>query len=214
MHHDALTSGPTAPGAAGPPRAAAAGADRRSATWAIETFAGRLVEISGDRDGAALTLAVQLVLEAQQRHEPVVWIGRAERPFFPPDVAEAGVDLAALPVVWAPDDVSAARAADLLVRSGAFGLVLLDLPPAARLSLEMQTRLGGLARKAVTAIVCLTTKAADRPSLGGLVSVRAHAVRTGRDGGRFDCEARVIKDKRRGPGWRHAEVCLGPDGLH
>jgi recombination protein RecA len=202
------------PNAAPRTDATPAPAVRRPATWTVETFAGRLVEISGDRDGAALTLALRLVLEAQQRREPVAWIGRAERPFFPPDVADTGIDLAALPVVWAPDDVAAARAADLLVRSGAFGLLVLDLPPGARLALDVQTRLAGLARQHAAAIVCLTAKAADRPSLGGLVSVRAHAVRTGRDGGRFDCEARVIKDKRRGPGWRHAEVCLGPDGLH
>ena len=31
--------------------------------------------------------------------------------------------------------------------------------------------------------------------------------------GAFTCTARVLKDKRGGPGWQHVEVCRGPDGL-
>ena len=31
---------------------------------------------------------------------------------------------------------------------------------------------------------------------------------------RFRCEARILKDKRSGPGWSHVEFFHGPDGLH
>ncbi len=187
--------------------------DTVSSRWSLATFAGRFTEISGDLAGAPLTLTFRLVLEAQRRGEPVAWIGRYRTPFFPPDVAEAGVDLAALPVVWALDSLAAARAADLLIRSGAFGLVVVDLGAGARLPVAAQTRLAGLAKHHEAALVFLTEKDDDRPSLGSLVSLRAHAARTGHEVELFRCEAHALKDKRRGPGWRHAEVCRGPDGL-
>ena len=47
--------------------------------------------------------------------------------FFPPDAAEGGVDLDALLVVRARDLSSMASAADQLARSGAFGLLVVDL---------------------------------------------------------------------------------------
>jgi len=181
--------------------------------FSLAGFAGRLAEISGDAAGAPLTLAFRLVLEAQRGGEPVAWIGRRECSFFPPDVADAGVDLGALPVVWAPDVLAAARAADLLLRSGAFGLVIVDLGACARLSIVAQNRLAGLAKRHDVALVLLTEKDGGRASLGSLVSLRAHALRVGREAEQYRCEVRALKDKRRGPGWRHAEVFRGPDGL-
>jgi recombination protein RecA len=176
---------------------------------------GRLVEISASVAGAPLTLTFRLVLDAQRRGEPTAWIGRRDAPFYPPDVADAGIDLAALAVVWSGDAITAAKAADLLVRSGAFGLVVLDLGGDARLPVHATSRLAMLARQHGAAIVCLTGKDAARPSLGPLVSLRAHAAsRAHGDGGRFRCEAVALKDKRTGTAWSIAEVCRGPDGLH
>ncbi len=188
-------------------------ASARATGWGLTALAGRFAEISGDAGGAPLTLVFRLVLEAQRMGEPVAWIGRRGSPFYPPDVADAGVDLAALPVVWAPDVLAAARATDLLVRSGAFGLVVVDLGTETRLSIAGQTRLAGLAKQHEAALVFLTEKGGDRPSLGSLVSIRAHAVHAGHDADQFHCELRAVKDKRRGPGWRHAETYRGPDGL-
>ena len=182
--------------------------------WDLSAFTGRFGEISGDEAGACLSLVFRLVHEAQKRGEPAAWIGRRECVFFPPDVARAGIDLAALPVIWAPDPLAAARTADRLVRSGAFGLLVVDLGPRASLPLHAQARLVGLAQKHDTALLFLTEKDPDQPSLGSLVSVRAHTARTRREGDhRYRCEARVLKDKRRGPSWEHAEMCHGPDGL-
>ncbi len=182
--------------------------------WKLEAIAGRLAEVSAGAAGAPLTAAFRLVLEAQRRREPVAWIGRKESPFFPPDVAEAGIDLAALPVVWAPDATAAAGAADLLVRSGAFGLVVIDLGARESFPIPVQARLAGLARQHGAAVVCLTEKEDGRASMGSLVAVRAHAARAGREKDRYRCETRVLKDKGGRPGGRHAEVCRGPDGLH
>lgn len=182
--------------------------------WRLAAFAGRFSEISGDPAGATLTLVFRLVFEAQTAGQPVAWIGRRDSMFFPPDVAESGIDLGAMPVILTPSTLAAAEAADLLVRCGAFGLVVLDLGMQSRLPLRAQTRLVGLAKQHDAAVVCLTEKDDDQPSIGSLVSLRAHAVRSGREGDRYRCEIRVLKDKRRGPGWTHAEVCRGPAGLH
>ncbi len=183
------------------------------AAWSFDTFAGRLGEISARFASARLTLVFRLVHEAQVRGEPAAWIGRRESVFYPLDVAEAGVDLDAFAVVWAEDAHRAARAAEHLLRSGAFGLVVLDLDPGARLAPAAQARLAALAQAHHAAVLCLTEKDRERPSLGSLVSIRAEARRTRRHENRFRCEVRALKDKRRGPGWSHAELVHGPDGL-
>jgi recombination protein RecA len=183
------------------------------AGWQLDTLLGRLVELSGGPCTAVLTLAFRLVLEAQQRGEPVAWVTECTSTFFPPDAAEAGIDLDALAVVRLGGPGGIALAADSLLRSGGFGLVVLDLGANASLPVPAQTRLAGLAKKHHAALLCLTAKERDAPSLGSLVSLRAEAVRTGAEGGRFGLEAGVLKDKRRSFGWRHREVGHGPDGL-
>ena len=183
--------------------------------FSLSTFTARLTELSASVSGAPLTLTFRLVLEAQRCSEPVAWIGRKDAPFYPPDAADTGVDLAALAVVWTGDAITAAKTADLLVRSGAFGLVVLDLGGEARLPMHATSRLAMLARQHDAAIVCLTDKESARPSLGPLVSLRAHtASRTRGEGGRFRCTAFALKDKRYGTAWNITEVCRGPDGLH
>jgi recombination protein RecA len=190
--------------------------------WSLEQIAGRLVEISGVEATAALTLTFELILQAQQQNEPVAWITRDDSLFYPPDVAEGGVDLDALVIVRIPDLPASAgqagaravaRAADQLVRSGAFGLVVLDFGAKPDVPTPLQARLAGLAYKYQTALLCLTTKGDEVPSLGPLVSLRVAARRERLADGQFSCGLTVLKDKRRGPTWRYAEVCRGPTGL-
>lgn len=91
---------------------------------------GRLIEISGVGSSARHTTAVALVRQAQLEGETTAWVQPAGGPLYPPDLAESGVDLAALVVVHVPEDrgqVGLARAAELLLRSGAYGLCVLDL---------------------------------------------------------------------------------------
>lgn len=183
------------------------------AGWRLSTFSGRLGEISGAQAAASLTLVFRLVLEAQKQGEPVAWITCRESTFFPPDVAEAGIDLFSLAVIRAPDTNSVARATEHLLRSGSFGLLVMDLGAEAHLPLHAQSRLAGQARKHSTALLCITEKESSRPSLGPLFPLRAHTVRRQEKGDRFCCEVHFVKDKRRGPGWRGVEVCRGPDGL-
>jgi recombination protein RecA len=173
-----------------------------------------LVELSSWGGAAALTLAFELVVEAQHDGEPAAWIaGSLASTFYPPDAARCGVDLDALPVVRARDAQSAARAADKLVRSGAFDLVVIDLVKNASIPAPLESRLLGLASKHETTVLFLTEKQEEAPSLGSLVSLRAQAVRKRTAEDRFSCEARILKDKRRGPGWSHREIRHGPAGL-
>lgn len=182
------------------------------ARWSLDAVAGTLVELSASGASASLTLAFALVVDAQRRGEPVAWLTTLGQGFFPPDAAEHGTDLEALAVVRLREGSRLARAAEQLARSGAFGLLLLDLGTT-QVPAAMLTRLTGLAQKHGTAIVFLTRKDADAPSLGSLISLRGEVLRKRCAEGRFQCELHVIKDKRRGPGWRHSEVFHGPAGL-
>ncbi len=181
--------------------------------WGLTEMAGRLVEISGARATATLTMAFGLVLEAQRRGGPVAWVTPGESAFYPPDAAVGGIDLDALVVIRVPDARAVARAADRLVRSGAFGLIVLDLGVHAAIPMPLQSRLAGLAQKHHTTVLCLTEKARENPSLGSLVFLRVDAQRREAADHQFLCALAVLKDKRRGPTWVHTEVCRGPDGL-
>ena len=182
--------------------------------WDLQEIAGRFTELSGLGGSACLTLATSMVLDAQRQAETAAWITGNNSSFFPLDVAAAGVDLEALAVIRVPDASAVARAADKLARSGAFGLLVLDLGAHPRVSAALQARLRGLARKHDTAILCITEKAGKASSLGSLVSLRGEARIRRLDDDRFACELRILKDKHRGPGWIHTEVCKGPDGLY
>jgi recombination protein RecA len=121
------------------------------------------------------------------------------------------------------------------LRSGAFGLVILDLgapQPGRELSMQIQGRLVTLAQSHDAAVVCLTEKTSETASLGSLISLRAEALRrvpahdarvvravanTNLDAkpspSEFEVSLRILKDKRRGPGLTHALRRRGPPGL-
>ena len=179
------------------------------AHWTLGEIAGRLVEVSGFWAPASLSFVFNLALEAQRQGELVGWSTSVESFFYPPDAARVGIDLRALVVVLAPDACAIPRAGEKLLRSGAFGLVVLDIGKA-DIPMALQARLAGLARQHHTALVCLTEKEDRQLSLGSLVSLRAHAQRTQHAPGQFTCNLKVLKDKRRGPVWKHTEVFLRP----
>ena len=198
------------------------------ASFALENLLGRLVELSSFGSGAPLTLASGLIIEAQLAGEPVAWIACGESCFYPPDFARAGIDLDALPVVRVPDAAAGARAADKLVRSGSFGLIVLDLAgsgprgPSKNVPAPLQSRLLALAGRHGAAIVFLTEKTSDAASLGSLVSLRAQTRRRRAQEGRYACDVEILKDKRHGPlrsrrelrpeSW--PDLWNGPAGLH
>jgi len=185
-----------------------------SREWTLEALAGRMVELSSEASSATLTAVTSLVLQCQKRGEPAAWILGGTSSFYPPDVAASGVDLAALVVVRAESTIKTARAADHLLRSGGFTLVILDIVEDSNLRMNVQSRLSGLANAHQSAVVCLTRKKTDAPSIGSLVSLRGDTsvMRTGFD--EFTWDVEIVKDKRRGPGWSHSGLCRGVEGLH
>src|SRR5262245_385366 len=99
----------------------------RPSPWNLATISGRFIEISTSASAASLTLAFGLVREAQNQKEPVGWVTSVESFFYPPDAAQDGVDLAALVVIRVLHAASIPVAGEKLLRSGGFGLVVLDL---------------------------------------------------------------------------------------
>jgi recombination protein RecA len=177
------------------------------------SLSGRLCELSGAGDGAALTAAMLLVLDAQNAGETCAWITRTDCSFFPPDAERNGVDLEALVVIRTPNDRAMARAADTLARSGAFGLIVLDFAGAGLVPIPIQSRLVGLVQKQNAALVALTYKEPEAPSLGSLFFFRGQTRTRQRPDGLFDLRIEALKDKGRGPGWSHEVICNGPPGL-
>jgi recombination protein RecA len=191
------------------------GHDPERDRWGLDAFRGRLVELSARGATATLTTATELVLEAQHAAEPVAWITLSNTTFYPPDLAASGVDLSALVVVRVLDATAAARAAERLLRSSAFGLVILDFggTPTIDLPTPHQGRLVTLAQTHDAAVVCITEKPGEAPSLGSLVSLRAEALRLHAHDHDYDVTLRVLKDKRRGPGWSRTTTLHGPPGF-
>ncbi|MNL11871.1 hypothetical protein D3C87_1327230 [compost metagenome] len=182
-------------------------------SWQFSALVGFLTELSSHGSSAATTLAMRLAWEAQCQAEPIAWVMGRGSTFYPPDALTNGLDLEALAIVRVPDPQAIGKAVDCLVRSGAFGLVVIDLYSGVGFSERQLTRLQGLARKHGTALVFLTTKPESASSLGSLISLRGQVYRKRLRPGIFACELRTLKDKRHAPGWRHMEVCHGPAGL-
>ncbi|MBX3268720.1 MAG: hypothetical protein KF729_00580 [Sandaracinaceae bacterium] len=174
-----------------------------------------LLELVRAPGAAATTLAVELVLESQRAGDPAAWIQREDGALFPPDLAAAGVDLEALLVARVPaSHASLPKAAELVLRSGAFGVVVIDADGAALPRGEAWLgRLGALAREHACRCVLLTAPAEG--SLGPLIPLRLAAARRRLWPGRFALSAEVHKDKsgarpERLPG---PLVYAGPPGL-
>lgn len=143
---------------------------------------GRLVELVGPAGRAAVTsAAAALVSEVQEQAQPVLWVDCTED-LYPPDLAEAGVDLDTLVFVRLSRGQSRDLGADVLeaaeiaLRSGAFGMVLVSMPNQPSASLQRGlARLAQLARHHRARVVLLRRAEVAAPSLGSLVSLRIAA---------------------------------------
>ncbi len=182
-----------------------------SAPFVAQIPEGKLIEISGAGASARISLALALVAHAQSRGEPAAWIQPASRTVYPPDVVEAGIDLDALVVVHIPISGAVhdlARAAELLLRTGGFGAVVIDCTEHAPTQAAWASRLSGLAREHRALLVVLTRKSMAHGSLGPLVAVRVEARRNG-----FEIEPVVMKNKAGVPLAPSAIAIRAPPGL-
>ncbi len=198
-----------------------------TARWERTALGGILTELVGGPRSANVSVASLLILQAQTAGEQVAWVATHRDVFFPPDMAAAGVDLAALPVVWAADGPAeepvaaghryagrAVRAAEQLLRSGAFGLIIIDLAKNLTLQVAAQGRLLHLAEHHDAQVLIIRRKREDGAYSGSLVTVRVESSREQIGPGRFRCTITNTKDKREGPGWTTSEEFDGPPGLY
>lgn len=178
---------------------------------------GRLIELTGGAGAAATSAAVQILLASQREGDPVAWVQPRGGSLYPPDLAAAGLDLASMLVVHVPSDAGSAgmpKAAELALRTGAFGAVALDLthvrPPRGDAWLG---RLASLAREHDCRCVLLGPADASA-SLGPLVSTRLCARRQRVRPGRYRVETEVLKDKSGAmPSLEAPEAWRGPEGM-
>ncbi len=189
----------------------------RAIEWEPQVLEGRLGELSSANGAASMTYAFALVRAYHQSGEPVAWVTDRGSGFFAPDAVRHGIDLEALPVVRVEDLQTAARVADRLVRSGGFGLIVVDATqlagPSERADRPLQKRLARHAEAHEAAVVFVTDKPPDAPSIGVLASARLQTERRRAGGNRFVCRLEALADKRHGPGWKCEEVYRGPPGL-
>ncbi len=187
----------------------------RKSDFSYTNLIGRITELGASRNAPVLSFISLLIREVQEKGETVVWVETTDSVFFPPDFAANRIDLAALPVVWAPHIADGVRAIEHLLRSNSFGLLILDLPPHAIID---QGRLGKLARMAdlnQTAVVVVTGQEEGTSfTLGSVISLRLIGVRTHTESQMYSCVISAIKDKCDMPGWSDAEVFYAPDGMH
>jgi recombination protein RecA len=195
---------------------AAIAVDRAANTHLLQP--GRFVEISGGPRHACTTAAVTILREAQGLGETAAWIQYRDGTLYPPDLADSGIELPALVVVRIPEGGGAAaacRAAELLLRSGGLGLVVLDLRGRAPRTHDTtwQRRLHGLVRQHQSCLLVLTDKAEHEDSLGPLVGLRV-APRRERVGlGRFEVTWAALKNKSSAPWPTQRHEARGPWGL-
>ena len=183
---------------------------------------GRLVEVVGGARSMRLAWLAQVTTQVQAAGDVAVWLQTTESTPFPPDLARAGVALDRLPMLRLADFQAQLRAADVLLRSGAFGLCAIDATAATQRALDASRsldnalgRLLGLCQKHAAALVFLTPEPSQQENQGflqtSLVSLRLTVARDRQDPRRLQVD--VKKDKRLGPATLRAEVSGGPDGF-
>lgn len=151
----------------------------RANPWAFPALTGFLAELSEENPSGAVSFAAELIASAQAQGETVAWIAGRDSIFYPPDFKECGVDLDGVLVVWAQGAAKSMLAADQLLRSGAFGLLVVDLGADWRVSDAALGRLARLSELHGAAVVFLTEKLGEEQSVGSLISLRGTISRAG-----------------------------------
>ena len=165
---------------------------------------GTVATLEGPPSSGRSTLAARLLAAATRRGRGAL-IGVD---LFPPALAAAGVRLERLLIVPACEPVAAARAADIIVRSGAFTVVILPTLPSGRgTGAAMWSRLASLTHRANALLVAAGDEASNE--LCYVASVRLatalERVRWNGPAGHlsefagFDVRAVVRKHKRAAP---------------
>ncbi|PZR59087.1 MAG: hypothetical protein DLM50_01915 [Candidatus Meridianibacter frigidus] len=163
---------------------------------------GMIATLEGPVSSGRTALAARLLTMATTQG-----LGAAidEGRLYPPALAEAGVRLERLLVVPAAQPLGIARAADILLRSRAFGVVLM---PGVALSAAIWTRLAGLTHHAGAVLIALAIEASDELRYFAGVRMQCAIERvfwTHSSGifcelGGYEVRCDIVKNKRAAPG--------------
>ncbi len=116
---------------------------------------GKIVELAGAWSSGKTTVALHAAARATAGGGLVAWID-PRRELYPPAAAALGVDLGRLLWIRPPPLASAiARAGEIVARSRAFTLVVLDLPPGVRVDDATAGRVRAAAHDASAAVLAL-----------------------------------------------------------
>jgi hypothetical protein len=181
-------------------------------SWKFDNLVGILAEVSEEVPSGAVSFAAGIITEAQARNEPAAWVTGTESIFFPPDFHSRGVDLSAIAVIRVNGETDSLMAAEWLVRSGAMGLVVVDLESHGNVTDASLGRLLKLAERNLCAVLFLTRKRGQDPSLGSRISLRGCITRSGT--GLFVIDIRTTKDKRTNSSSRQSRRYHGPSGMY
>jgi hypothetical protein len=166
---------------------------------------GTIATLEGAPSSGRLAVAARLLAIATSAGLGAV----VDTSAFPPALRAAGVRLERLLIVSASEPAATARAADILLRSGAFAVVVIPALPSGRgTGAATWTRLAGLAHRANAVLVAVGLEASSE--LRYFASVRLETaierVRWNGPPGHFgtlagyDVRATVRKHKRAAPG--------------
>ena len=166
---------------------------------------GLISTLEGAPSGGRSAIAARLLATATTRSLGAI-IGDD---LFPPALAAAGVNLERLMIVPVHDPVQIARAADIVVRSGAFTVVIIPTLPSGRgTGGATWTRLASLAHRSNTLLVALGVEASSELRFFASVRLELAIERVRWNGpagpygelAGYDIRALVKKHKRAAPG--------------
>ena len=178
---------------------------------------GCLTEVSGKGGGAGLTLAASFLRFAQSTGRHAIWLSSEIKPFYPPDLQACGVELHRLPVLFLAEVHQAALAANRLLQSGGFDLLIWDLAswkkPPTSLPIPFLAKIVATARYRRSVVLVLTNKKREQASLGCLTGLRFQVEALDSEPTQLNVE--VCKDKRGavGEGKEWGWSCQLPEGL-
>lgn len=144
---------------------------------------GRIVEVTGTAGAGLTSLGLALAARATGEGGLVAWVAAArDHGLAAEELLTAGVDPQRLLLCRAPDALQAVRAADLLLGSGAFERVVLELPeaPAPALTEGLWVRLARRAEAARATLLLLRPPTAAGAGSQAVASLSLEPV-----GGRF-----------------------------
>jgi hypothetical protein len=127
---------------------------------------GKVAEVIGPRSSGKMSFAFAAVARATAAGHLVAWIDAAHE-LHPPSAVALGVELDRLLVVRPPATaIAAARATEIVARSNAFALIVIDLPHGARLTEHAGSRLRVAVHESGVGVVALAgAPAVPHPAL-------------------------------------------------